>query len=81
MTVIANGVLFILLLNSIDLEEHCAPEKVDWLEQTVREHVPAASSKRTPNLLLCTLPMSDCASFPGDLLPAARRCVSSTLLN
>ena len=51
--------------HSIDLEEQCAAEKVEWLEMTVRAHVPAASSKRTPNLLLCTLPMSDCATFPG----------------
>lgn len=61
---------------SVDLEEHCADEEVEWLEQTVREHVPAASAKRTPNLLVFTLPMGDSAAFPGPIRAVAYSCKS-----
>ena len=49
----------------MDLKEDVIEEQVAAIEKLVTEKIPGASRKRTPNLLLYTLPLSGTNQFPG----------------
>lgn len=48
----------------MDLKQEVREEQVNAIEKLVADKVPGASCKRTPNLLLFTLPLSSTSRFP-----------------
>lgn len=51
----------------MDLSQEVKEEQINAIEQLVMNAIPGATCKRTPNLLLFTLPLSSTNKFPGVL--------------